>query len=246
MIEHDDGVKRPYFCAGCNKRFTHRSNLAVHLRTHTGERPFQCDSCGRGFARSSDLTVHRRTHSGDRPFKCDSCDKTFARKDSRAVHMRVHTGEKPFVCKMCGKRFAHSSTLGNHEWGHNNSRGLLVDKPPPPPVYASPPLSLSTLSATPRDSPTSTSLFPVEPPAVVPGGSRASVPPMLPLLALLPRTAPGVSSNAVDSHPDLDTLDAQTGIPTQTPPPPPNESKTIESFVQLGQTNDRAAELTEF
>uniref|UniRef100_G1QFK4 Uncharacterized protein n=1 Tax=Myotis lucifugus TaxID=59463 RepID=G1QFK4_MYOLU len=69
--------KVPYECQDCGKRFSYKSQLDLHRRTHTGERPFQCLVCSKGFIQSSDLRVHQMTHTGEKPFCCTVCLKRF-------------------------------------------------------------------------------------------------------------------------------------------------------------------------
>ena len=79
------------------KYFSHNSQLASHLRTHTGDKPQQWDMT---FTSSSYLT-------GDRPYLCSQCDKTSRRSDLKMTH----TGEKPYQCSQCGKAFSGTRSV---------------------------------------------------------------------------------------------------------------------------------------
>ena len=60
------------------------------------EKPFECSYCEKTFSKKDNLDVHMQIHSDDKPFECIQCGKAFSDKSSLDRHMRVHSGEKPF------------------------------------------------------------------------------------------------------------------------------------------------------
>lgn len=114
--------EKKYCCEICDRKFYQSSNLATHMRTHTGEKPFQCIVCCSSFSQSSNLRRHMQVHSGDKPYECNLCGKKSSRKGSIIMHMRTHTGEKPFQCNICQKRFSIKSSLTVHRRIHSGER----------------------------------------------------------------------------------------------------------------------------
>lgn len=108
--------ERLYVCRCCERRFTHKSGLNRHMRTHdTEEQRYSCPECGRIFASSAALAPHLQTHSGEPPFECHYCSAPFDRKGTLALHVAMHVrGAPPFRCHTCDDVFLEEETLDSH------------------------------------------------------------------------------------------------------------------------------------
>lgn len=116
--------RKLYVCVTCGKRYTARSTLIMHAKTHSGEKPFACPHCPKTYTRAFYLKVHSLVHSGQerpRPFLCNyiNCDRSFSTKHSLLVHIaHAHSIERPHKCNICLKGFATSSGLNDHRESH--------------------------------------------------------------------------------------------------------------------------------
>ncbi|XP_059486821.1 zinc finger protein 76-like [Neocloeon triangulifer] len=114
---------------GCDKKYSSKGHLLVHIRSHTGERPFKCASegCGKSFANSYSYKTHLRTHSNERPYQCENCKKAFRTTSDLNKHSRLHRGEKPYKCSIegCEKCFTTSGCLKIHLRTHTGERPFV-------------------------------------------------------------------------------------------------------------------------
>ncbi|XP_034027291.1 zinc finger protein 316-like isoform X2 [Thalassophryne amazonica] len=90
------GEKR-FSCSECGKGFGYRSELSVHMRSHTGEKPFPCSNCGKSYRYKSHLNRHMIVHRAVRQMSCSTCNKTFRHKISLKKHLKIHVNDQPFV-----------------------------------------------------------------------------------------------------------------------------------------------------
>ena len=77
----DESGRKKFLCPVCKCQLSWKTNLSVHLRTHSGERPFQCVLCLNRFRQKAHLYKHFRCSHGHKvaPYNCSFCPETFTR-----------------------------------------------------------------------------------------------------------------------------------------------------------------------
>ncbi|KAJ4441299.1 hypothetical protein ANN_11153 [Periplaneta americana] len=130
---------RLHVCHLCPKRFSQKTKLSAHIKTHLQlswdipcsllltffqEPSHACNICGKRFHRKDVQTNHMFLHSGQRPFSCAHCGKAFAFKSNLSTHLATHPSDAghqqvEFVCPECGKKFRHRSSLTLHRKAHS-------------------------------------------------------------------------------------------------------------------------------
>lgn len=113
LVSINNGVKR-FHCRECNKVFSQRGGLHIHMRTHTNQRPYVCDICQAAFSQACNLKRHVRGHTGEKPWACPVCNKRFNRKFSVAKHIETQHAN--------GNNNAASAGAGANNEANNNGK----------------------------------------------------------------------------------------------------------------------------
>jgi len=106
-----------FMCDKCGKGFRKRSEIVVHIRTHTGEKPLKCEQCDKCFAHPSNLRAHQRVHAKDRKLPCTApgCNKTLPNEISLKEHLLMHESKYRIPCLKCTLRFKTRKDLNEHD-----------------------------------------------------------------------------------------------------------------------------------
>ncbi|CAB3223785.1 unnamed protein product [Arctia plantaginis] len=120
-----DRESLPLECVECGRRFISKSNLDLHMRTHTKDRPFGCDLCDKKFATKGLVHQHiRSVHDKEKSHLCQLCSKSFFKKYHLHVHLKSHSKEKTYECPDCGKFYKTVATLKSHRETHGDVRNF--------------------------------------------------------------------------------------------------------------------------
>ena len=100
-IEHQKSAAEPkvqadvdgrFPCNECEKIFSYRENLRLHIETHTGELESICDECGLTLSNQQSLNRHMENkHS--KIWKCEECEAVLCRKQDLMLHVRNIHGQ---------------------------------------------------------------------------------------------------------------------------------------------------------
>ncbi|KAL8580277.1 hypothetical protein ACOMHN_061518 [Nucella lapillus] len=116
------GDQKRWQCELCDKSYTTKHNLVMHMLDHNGIKPHLCLVCGKYFKQLSHLNTHMLTHDKVRPHICPSCGKGFTQISHLKRHQAVHQESKPYSCDECGRGFTFPSELRIHKERHISGR----------------------------------------------------------------------------------------------------------------------------
>ncbi|EDV95991.1 GH15459 [Drosophila grimshawi] len=100
-------------CEDCGTAFKHRKTLREHLCKQRNEQP-QCTTCQRVFSSKSSLKLHMRSHQESKRFKCEKCDHEANDHNAFRRHLATHREAKRYACPHCDFKAIQSTAYRIH------------------------------------------------------------------------------------------------------------------------------------
>ena len=124
MISHMKAhFGRQYTCSQCGKTFNYLSNLQKHKIIHSTDRPLHtCTICEKRYSSKGSLKIHMRSHLGEKPHSCSLCQKLFKSKNGLKGHLLIHAGDRRHICSICGQGFVQAGQLNSHMTRHSSEK----------------------------------------------------------------------------------------------------------------------------
>ena len=116
---------QPYFCHGCESRFSTRKRWDQHLPKHLTEAPHVCPICNKGFKWKHALTAHMVVHSTEKKYLCPECGFSTSHASTFKFHQRNHTPGQMMKCEVvmgCKFQTNRKSNLLQHQLTHSKDK----------------------------------------------------------------------------------------------------------------------------
>ncbi|XP_072929390.1 uncharacterized protein [Epargyreus clarus] len=102
-------------CHICQLEFINERRLKAHVAAvHDKVKPFKCSNCDYTAARKSQLKLHLRSHSGDKPYACDECSYRSSDHNAMRRHKKLHSKQSLYKCKYCPYTAIQSTIFTSH------------------------------------------------------------------------------------------------------------------------------------
>uniref|UniRef100_A0A182P7J0 C2H2-type domain-containing protein n=1 Tax=Anopheles epiroticus TaxID=199890 RepID=A0A182P7J0_9DIPT len=117
---------KPGYAVCCNRKYTRRRSLKMHLLSHGRKVVYRCLPCGIKFRKQESLDEHNlliHTAEEEKRYRCDKCEKAFATEHLLHSHGAWHenVAKKNIICSVCKTFFASQPSLEKHRALHHPS-----------------------------------------------------------------------------------------------------------------------------
>ena len=103
-------------CDKCSKMISCETHFKMHLNRHFRKKIISCEMCNKEFGSSYWLGMHKLTHS-EGNYSCNKCSQVFTSHNHLVLHKQTHN-KRTYSCDKCPKAFRFNSLLKQHLNSH--------------------------------------------------------------------------------------------------------------------------------